>query len=151
MDGAQTQNELLMPSHWIQINDDCSTHIELFRKVQNNQIRKYHQMSNIIIQNVKHTKYIHTVVSRDPCGLLAIFGLKAFGLRWRVVSTASFLSFSFSTLFRQFKQLQPLQWIPAAKHSQYLKGPGSCLLIMKRKILGKIMIHYKIKIAHLIT
>jgi sRNA-binding carbon storage regulator CsrA len=25
------------------------------------------------------------------------------------------------------------------------------LLIMKRKILGKIMIHYKIKIAHLIT
>jgi hypothetical protein len=81
MDGAQTQNELLMPSHWIKINDACSTHIELFRKVQNNQIRKYHQMSNIIIQNAKHTKYIYTVVSRDPCGLLAIFGLKAFGLR----------------------------------------------------------------------
>lgn len=25
MDGAQTQKELLMPSHWMQINDACST------------------------------------------------------------------------------------------------------------------------------
>lgn len=41
---------------------------------------------------------IHTLISLLPCGLLAIFGLNAFGLRSKVASTASRLAASFSTL-----------------------------------------------------
>lgn len=41
---------------------------------------------------------IHTLFSRVPCGLLAIFGRNAFGLRSKVASTASLLEASFSTL-----------------------------------------------------
>jgi hypothetical protein len=40
----------------------------------------------------------HTRLSRVPCGLLAILGLNAFGLRSKVDSTASRLAASFSTL-----------------------------------------------------
>jgi hypothetical protein len=40
----------------------------------------------------------HTLLSRNACGLLAIFGLNAFGLRSKVASTASRLAASFSTL-----------------------------------------------------
>lgn len=62
----------------------------------------------------------HTLLSRVPCGLLAIFGRNAFGLRSKVVSTASLLDASCSTLLWQFVQLQPSQYTPDAKHSQYL-------------------------------
>jgi hypothetical protein len=41
-------------------------------------------------------------------------------LRSNVASTASRLAASFSTLLKQFVQLQPSQYTPDAKHSQYL-------------------------------
>lgn len=63
---------------------------------------------------------LSTLLSRVPWGLLAILGLNAFGLRSKVASTASLLAASFSTLLKQFTQLQPSQYIPDAKHSQYL-------------------------------
>lgn len=56
-----------------------------------------------------HTHSIYTLLSRGSCGLLAILGLKALGLRSRVDSMASRLAGSLSTLLKQFKQLQPSQ------------------------------------------
>lgn len=58
---------------------------------------------------------------RRALGLLAILGLKAFGLRSRIVSTASCRTDSLSTLLQQLTQLHPSQYVPDAKHSQYLK------------------------------
>jgi len=52
---------------------------------------------------------LQTLESLCSCGLLAIFGLKAFGLRSNVIPTASCLAASLSTLLWQFTQLQPSQ------------------------------------------
>tara|TARA_B100001540_G_C15742252_1_gene612834 strand:+ start:580 stop:912 length:333 start_codon:yes stop_codon:yes gene_type:complete len=52
-------------------------------------------------------------------GLGAIFGLKAFGFRSSVASTASWRTGAFSGLLQQFVQLQLSQCSPEAKHSQY--------------------------------
>lgn len=52
--------------------------------------------------------YIQTLLeSLLSSGLVAIFGLKAFGLRSNVIPTASNLAGSLSTLLWQFTQLQP--------------------------------------------
>lgn len=79
---------------------------------------------------VKEELNLHTLLSRVPWGLLAIFGLNAFGLRSKVASTASLLAASLSTLLKQFTQLQPSQYIPDAKHSQYLLKSIKCQLHM---------------------
>lgn len=49
-----------------------------------------------------------------------ILGLKAFGLRSKIASTADCRVLSFSMLLQQLTQLQPSQYRPDAKHSQYL-------------------------------
>lgn len=61
-----------------------------------------------------------TFPSLEMRGLLAIFGRKAFGFRSNVDSTASCLTTSCSLLLQQFTQLHPSQYVPDAKHSQYL-------------------------------
>lgn len=68
-----------------------------------------------------------SLTSRVAWGLLAIFGLKAFGLRSKVASTASRRAASFSTLLQQLEQLHPSQYIPDAKHSQYNFKHFECL------------------------
>jgi hypothetical protein len=55
-----------------------------------------HSSCNIVAQTEVR---LCTLLSLDSCGLLAIFGLNAFGLRSKVAPTASFLAASFSTLF----------------------------------------------------
>lgn len=61
-------------------------------------------------------------------------GLNAFGLRSKVASTASRLAASFSTLLKQFTQLQPSQYIPDAKHSQYLLKNISKISVIQQTI-----------------
>ena len=69
---------------------------------------------------------ISKVQSRVTCppraaGLLAILGRNALGLRSSVASTASLRIASFSTLLLQLVQWHPSQYVPEAKHSQYLR------------------------------
>jgi hypothetical protein len=52
-------------------------------------------------------------------GLTWIFGRKAFGLRSRMASIAAWRTISLSLLLQQLTQLQPSQYRPDAKHSQY--------------------------------
>jgi hypothetical protein len=51
----------------------------------------------------------------------AILGRKALGLRSSIASTAACRVVSCSLLLWQFMQLQPSQYRPDAKHSQYLQ------------------------------
>lgn len=57
---------------------------------------------------------------KNPTTSPAILGRKALGLRSRMASTADWRTPSFCWLLQQPTQLQPSQYRPEAKHSQYL-------------------------------
>lgn len=70
---------------------------------------------------------LHTLYAMLCCIPTWILGLKALGLRSRIASTADCRTASLSLLLKHVTQLQLSQYLPLAKHSQYLHEPGQTL------------------------